>query len=98
MAQALVDAGYEGRVVTLELDPEHATIARGNIEAASLKDRVELHVGNGGGLIGPALQVENNLRFAFLDASHLHDKVMAEFEFVKPKLAPIFSCFCKLLS
>ena len=88
LAQALVDAGCEGRVVTFELDPENTGIARRNIATAGLEDRVELHVGDSRGLIGPALQAENDLRFVFLDASHLHDDVVAEFELVKPKLAP----------
>jgi len=31
-----------GQLVTLELDPKHAKVARGNIQAASLADKVEL--------------------------------------------------------
>lgn len=88
LAQALVDAGCEGRVVSFELSPDNVDIARRNIAAAGLEERVELHVGDSRSLIGPALQAVNDLRFAFLDASHLHDDVMAEFELVKPKLAP----------
>jgi predicted O-methyltransferase YrrM len=34
-----------GRLITLELDPRHAEIARANLERASLLDRVELRVG-----------------------------------------------------
>lgn len=88
LAQALVDAGCEGRVVTFELDPENAKVARRNIQAAGLEDRVELHVGDSRELIGTVLQAENNLRFVFLDASHLYDDVMTEFELLKKKLAP----------
>lgn len=88
LAQALVDAGCEGRVVTFELDPENAEIAGRNIEAAGLEDRVELHVGDSRGLIEPVLQAESGLRFVFLDASHLHNDVVAEFEIVRLKLAP----------
>ena len=51
-------------------------------------DRVELHIGDSRRLIGPALEGVNRLRFVFLDASHLHDDVVAEIELIEPKLAP----------
>lgn len=38
-----------GKIVTLELDPHHATVARSNFERAGVSERVELRV-------GPALQ------------------------------------------
>ncbi|MER9683865.1 class I SAM-dependent methyltransferase [Mesorhizobium sp. M0184] len=40
---------WTARVVTLELDPHHASVARSNFERAGVSDRVELRV-------GPALQ------------------------------------------
>lgn len=39
-----------GRVVTLELEPRHAAVARANFEAAGLADRIDLRV-------GPALEL-----------------------------------------
>lgn len=42
LARALPD---HGRVVTLELNPDHAAIARDNIARAGLADRVEVRVG-----------------------------------------------------
>ncbi|HET6169050.1 MAG TPA: O-methyltransferase, partial [Terracidiphilus sp.] len=42
MARALPP---DGRVITLELDPRHAEIARANLRAAGLLDRVEIRVG-----------------------------------------------------
>jgi predicted O-methyltransferase YrrM len=42
MARALPK---DGRVVTLELDPHHAAIARGNLDRAGLSDRVDLRLG-----------------------------------------------------
>ncbi|SFQ18409.1 Predicted O-methyltransferase YrrM [Mesorhizobium sp. NFR06] len=39
----------DGKVVTLELDPHHARVARSNFERAGVSDKVELRV-------GPALQ------------------------------------------
>jgi len=38
-------AGPGGRVVTLEYEPEHAEVARANLAAAGLDDRVEVIVG-----------------------------------------------------
>ena len=35
----------DGRLVTLEIDPHHATVARANLEQAGLSQLVELHVG-----------------------------------------------------
>lgn len=34
-----------GRLITLEIDPKHAEVARGNIERAGLSDRVEVRLG-----------------------------------------------------
>ncbi len=42
LARALPDGG---RLVTLELEPHHAAVARANIAAAGLADKVELRVG-----------------------------------------------------
>jgi len=43
----LADAqSASGRVVTLELDPHHAEVARGNLEAAGVGSRVEVRVGD----------------------------------------------------
>ncbi|RWC38357.1 MAG: O-methyltransferase [Mesorhizobium sp.] len=46
MARALP---VDGKIVTLELDPHHAAVARSNFERAGVSERVELRV-------GPALQ------------------------------------------
>lgn len=88
LAQALVDAGCEGRVVAFELDPANAAVARRNIAAAGLQDRVELYVGDSRSLIPRALPEEPSLRFAFLDASHLQADVLEEFRLLRPRLAP----------
>ncbi|MGO9339761.1 MAG: O-methyltransferase [Terracidiphilus sp.] len=42
LARALPEGG---RVVTLELDPHHARVARGNLQNAGVLDRVDLRVG-----------------------------------------------------
>jgi predicted O-methyltransferase YrrM len=38
-------AGPQGRVVTLEYEPKHAEVARGNVQRAGVGDRVEVVVG-----------------------------------------------------
>lgn len=37
--------GAEGRVVTLEIDPDHAEVAQANLERAGLAERVDIRVG-----------------------------------------------------
>jgi predicted O-methyltransferase YrrM len=46
LARGLPD---DGRVVTLEVDPRHAAVARGNIDRAALPQQIEI-------LVGPALE------------------------------------------
>jgi predicted O-methyltransferase YrrM len=35
----------DGKIITLEYEPKHAEVARGNFEAAGLRDRIELRLG-----------------------------------------------------
>jgi predicted O-methyltransferase YrrM len=57
--------GPDGRVLTLELDPHHAEVATGNLEAAGVGDVVEVRV-------GPAAETLAGLTgtfdFVFIDA------------------------------
>jgi len=54
MARALPP---EGRLVSLEIDPDHASIARANLQRAGLADRVDVRVGRALDLL-PALATE----------------------------------------
>jgi predicted O-methyltransferase YrrM len=80
MAAGLPDGGS---IISLEVDPHHATTARGNIAAAGLESRISV-------IEGPALRSLEGLSgpydLVFIDA----DKVSydAYFEAVLPKLAP----------
>jgi predicted O-methyltransferase YrrM len=66
MARALPPGG---RLVTLELDPRHAQIARQNIESAGLGDSVEILVGEAvGALDGLIDSGTEPFDFIFLDA------------------------------
>ena len=55
----------DGRLVTLEIDPHHAEVARSNFARAGVADRVEL-------IVGPALdtlaRLEGPFDFVFIDA------------------------------
>jgi predicted O-methyltransferase YrrM len=64
-----VPAAPEGRVVTLELDPQHAAIARRNIARAGLEAVVDLRVGPAAGAIR-AMAAANEAPFdvVFIDA------------------------------
>ena len=57
--------GEGGRVVTLEIDPHHAAVARANLDAAGIGDRVEV-------LVGPAIEtlatLDGPFDFVFIDA------------------------------
>lgn len=88
LAQALIDAGCKGRgVITFELDPDNAARASANLQAASVADRVELHLGDSRQNLPKALEGISGIRAAFLDASHLYNDVKQEFDIVLPKLA-----------
>lgn len=62
LARALPEGG---RLVTLEVDPHHAEVARGNLEAAGVADKVEV-------IVGPARDtlaaLESTFDFIFIDA------------------------------
>ena len=62
MARALP---ADGKLVTLEIDPKHAKVARGNIEAAGLAEQVEVRVGAALDLLP---QLEGPFDFTFIDA------------------------------
>jgi predicted O-methyltransferase YrrM len=66
LARALPEGGW---LITLEFDPKHAEVARGNIAAAGLADRVEVRVGAALDSL-PVLQAEGAGPFdlVFIDA------------------------------
>lgn len=88
LAQALIDANCAGRVVTFELEQENVETARRNFAAAGVADRIEIHQGDVKKTFPPAVRGLKDVRFAFLDASHLFADVMFEFETLAPHLAP----------
>lgn len=59
--------GEGGMLDTLELDPRHAEIARANIEAAGLGERVRVHIGSAAEIL-PSLVARGPFDLVFLDA------------------------------
>lgn len=65
MARALPPGG---RLITLEIDPHHAEVARRNVERAKLGDRVEIRLGRASELLDAMQGVEQPFDFVFVDA------------------------------
>lgn len=90
LAQALIDAGCRGKVMTFELEAENVAKATLNLAAAGVSDRVEVIEGDSRINLPTTLKKKcpsKSLRFAFLDASHLEADMLAEFRSVLPYLA-----------
>ncbi|HEU0033665.1 MAG TPA: O-methyltransferase [Kofleriaceae bacterium] len=64
MARALAPGG---RLWTVEYDPKHAEVARGNLEAAGVLDRVSIQIGAGRDVL-PTLAAEAPFDAVFIDA------------------------------
>lgn len=64
LAQALIDAGCKGRVITCELDPDNAARANANLQAAGVAGRVELHLGDSRPNLPKALESTSGIRIS----------------------------------
>lgn len=60
----------QGRLVTLEFDPKHAEVARGNLDAAGLGGLVDVRVGRALDLLP---SVEGPIDLAFIDADKVNN-------------------------
>jgi predicted O-methyltransferase YrrM len=65
LARALAPGG---RLITLEIDPHHAEVARKNLERAKLTDRVEIRIGRAADLLAAMQGIEKPFDFVFIDA------------------------------
>jgi predicted O-methyltransferase YrrM len=76
MAKALPT---DGRLVTLEYEPHHAEVARRNIDAAGLGDKVTIHVGAAADTL-PVVAAENDqpFDFIFIDADKPNNPLYLE--------------------
>jgi predicted O-methyltransferase YrrM len=57
-----------GRLITLEIDPHHAEVARRNLERAKLGDRVEVRIGRAADLLDAMRGSVEPFDFVFVDA------------------------------
>ena len=57
----------DGRLITIELDSEHASVAANNFRLAGLAERVDIRVGDAHQLL-PELSIEGPFDFIFIDA------------------------------
>ncbi|MBS1699171.1 MAG: O-methyltransferase [Actinobacteria bacterium] len=64
MARAV---GDEGRVVTIEAEPDNAAVARASIDAAGVGELVEIRIGRAAEVL-PALAAEEPFDLVFIDA------------------------------
>lgn len=91
LAQALKDAGCEGEVVSFEIEADNLFRARQNLELAGLDSWVRLVEGDSRttlpNFLGELDEHSGALRFVFLDAEHLFEHVMTEFNVILPHLA-----------
>ena len=60
----------DGRLVTLEMEPKHAEVAREHFALAGLSDRVDVRLGDAKALL-PGLAAEGPFDFCFIDAEKL---------------------------
>jgi len=77
----------DGRLVTLEIDPHHAEVARRNLEEAGVGDRVEVRVGPAlDSLAALAKERIGPFDFVFIDADKEHnaDYVDAAIDVARP--------------
>jgi predicted O-methyltransferase YrrM len=58
----------DGRLITLELDPHHAEVARRNLERAKMGEQVEVRIGRAADLLDAMQGVVEPFDFVFVDA------------------------------
>jgi len=87
LAQALIDTGCKGNVLTFELDENNVEVAKTNFEKAEVDSRIEIRCGDSKITLPEFVKDVDSIRFAYLDASHLYEDVLFEFESLLPVLS-----------
>ena len=87
IAQAIVDTPCQGKLITFERGHLNLIKSRANIREAGFDDIVEIVEGNIRKTLKPRLEGLSGIRFAFIDACHLYQDVVGEFEALLPHLA-----------
>lgn len=86
LAQALIDSKKNGHLYSIELDKENFKIAKKNLKSAKVDKYVTLINNNTHKVLPELLNNIDNISVAFMDASHMCDDVIKEFEIIYPKL------------
>lgn len=86
MAQALIDAGG-GVVRTVDADAALVAVARTHAARAGVAHRIRFSVGDSRAFLEGLRAEVDRVDFAFLDADHRADRVLAEFALVHPLVA-----------
>lgn len=87
LAQALKDSGCSGSLFTIELDPENYQIAAANFSKAGVADRVNAINDDSRNVLPKLVNELDEIRIAFLDASHNFKDILFEFYTIYPKLS-----------
>jgi len=88
LAQALRDSRCRGKIFTVELDNKNYEIALSNFRKAGVADVIEAFNANSHDFLRKLAGKNYSIRIAFLDASHLYNDMLTEFEIVLPLLTP----------
>ena len=86
LAQAIKDSLGTGRLYSVELDQENYDKAKYNLMQAGVAELVDIRLGDSKEVLRSLVQELSRVRTAFLDASHLFDDVLEEFEIIYPLL------------
>ncbi len=87
LAQALIDSGCKGKVITIEIEEKNVKVAENNFEMAGVNSRIDVRCGNSYDILPEVAKEIESTRFAFIDGSHLSEDVLFEFEILLPNLA-----------
>ncbi|GAB4375948.1 MAG: hypothetical protein Kow00121_22300 [Elainellaceae cyanobacterium] len=86
LAQAIKDSLAEGRLYSIELDPDNYDKAKHNLMQSGVADFVDIRLGDSKNILKTLVNELPVIRTAFLDASHLLNDVFTEFEIIYPNL------------
>jgi predicted O-methyltransferase YrrM len=88
LAQALKDSACPGKVFTAELNQQYYEIAINNFRQAGVSDFIDATNAHSFDFLKDFVKANIPVRIAFLDASHLFDDVIVEFELILSLLGP----------
>jgi predicted O-methyltransferase YrrM len=84
LAQALIDAGLEGVIRTVDIDPAVVTLAQQHAQQAKVAERIRFQVADSRDFLTTLATEVDHVDFAFLDGDHRAETVIAEFELLHP--------------